>query len=74
MKHKKIYTVISLLVLCCVFLTGCGKKQTDPASEQVLKITITPEPSPTPAPDQVNSDAVVKNGNITMVNSYLEEE
>ena len=30
--------------------------------------------SPTPAPEEINPDAVVKNGNITMVNPYLAEE
>ena len=71
---KKI-TVLSVLFLC-VFLSGCGcgKKKKDPAGEQVLKISITPEPSPTPKPEEVNQDAVVTNGNITMVNEYLTKQ
>lgn len=71
---KKI-TVLSVLILC-VFLSGCGcgKKKKDPAAEQVLKISITPEPSPTPKPEEVNQDAVVTNGNITMVNEYLTKQ
>lgn len=73
-KMKKI-TVLSVLFLC-VFLSGCGcgKKKKDPAGEQVLKISITPEPSPTPKPEEVNQDAVVTNGNITMVNEYLTKQ
>ena len=44
---------------------AADKKKTDPASEQVLKISITPEPSPTPAPDTVDAAAVTSNGDIT---------
>lgn len=75
MKSYKKYMTVSVLALLCVVAAGCGcsRKTSDPASQQVLKISITPEPSPTPEPDQINSDAVVTNGNITMVNSYLED-
>ena len=61
--------VVSVLLLC-VFMAGCGcgKKKKDPATQQVLKISITPEPSPAPEPDKMDQKAVVKNGNITMVN------
>ena len=71
---KKI-AVLSVLMFCA-FLPGCGcgKKKKDPAAEQVLKISITPEPSPTPKPEEVNQDAVVTNGNITMVNEYLTKQ
>lgn len=66
---------VSMLLLC-VFLAGCGcgKKKKDPASEQVLKITITPEPTVTPKPEELDQSAVVKNGNITMVNEYLVQQ
>lgn len=76
MRQNKKSMVMAVLLLVCVFAAGCGSKsgKADPASEQVLKITITPEPTATPSPDQVNSDAVVQNGNITMVNSYLEQQ
>ena len=76
MKQNKKSMVMAVLLLVCVFAAGCGSEsgETDPASEQVLKITITPEPTATPAPDEVSSDAVVQNGNITMVNSYLEQQ
>lgn len=49
------YIVAGSALTLCVIMTGCGcgQKKTDPASEQVLKISITPEPSPTPAPDTV---------------------
>ena len=76
MKQNTKSMVMAVLLLVCVFAAGCGSKsgETDPASEQVLKITITPEPTATPAPDEISSDAVVQNGNITMVNSYLEQQ
>ena len=50
------YIVAGSALTLCVIMTGCGcgQKKTDPASEQVLKISITPEPSPTPAPDTVD--------------------
>ena len=64
--------VVSVLLLCVVMAgCGCGKKKKDPATQQVLKISITPEPSPSPEPDKMDQNAVVKNGNITMVNEYL---
>ena len=51
------YIVAGSALTLCVIMTGCGcgQKKTDPASEQVLKISITPEPSPTPAPDTVDA-------------------
>ena len=66
------YIVAGSALTLCVIMTGCGcgQKKTDPASEQVLKISITPEPSPTPAPDTA---AVTSNGDISMVNLYLAE-
>ena len=43
------YIVAGSALTLCVIMTGCGcgQKKTDPASEQVLKISITPEPSGT---------------------------
>ena len=73
MKRRKrmVPAVVFLLCICTIF-TGCGKKkEIDAASTQVLEITITPEATPTPAPQEINSDAVVTNGNMTMVNEYL---
>ena len=69
------YIVAGSALTLCVIMTGCGcgQKKTDPASEQVLKISITPEPSPTPAPDTVDAAAVTSNGDISMVNLYLAE-
>ncbi len=64
------------VLLMCTLLAGCGcgkKKAVDPETEEVIKISITPEPTPTTAPEQVNSDAVVSSGGVTMVNSYLDE-
>ena len=62
------YIVAGSALTLCVIMTGCGcgQKKTDPASEQVLKISITPEPSPTPAPDTVDAAAVTSNGDISM--------
>ena len=69
------YIVAGSALTLCVIMTGCGcgQKKTDPASEQVLKISITPEPSPTLAPDTVDAAAVTSNGDISMVNLYLAE-
>ena len=66
------YIVAGSALTLCVIMTGCGcgQKKTDPASEQVLKISITPEPSPTPAPDTVDAAAVTSNGDISMVYLY----
>ena len=56
----------------CVLLGGCGKdKEEDLAGKQVLEISITPAPTPTPEPSQLNPDAVVTEGRLTMVNGYL---
>ena len=67
--------IISLLALTCIGLTGCGGgKDTDPETEGVLEITITPIVTPTPAPAEINPDAVTTSGNVTMVNSYLAEK
>ena len=73
MKRRKIMVPAMVFLLCeCTIFTGCGKKkEADAASTQVLEITITPEATPTPAPDEIDSDAVVTNGNMTMVNEYL---
>lgn len=57
--------------LCVYGRMWLRQKKKDPATQQVLKISITPEPSPSPEPDKIDQDAVVKNGNITMVNEYL---
>lgn len=75
MKRTKIICAAAVSALLCASLAGCGcgKKEKDPASEQVLEISITPEPSPTLAPEEVDPSAVVTNGDITMVNSYLTE-
>ena len=76
MKIRLFKTVLILCILvCCVTLAGCGcgKKKTDPASEQVLKISIIPTPSLTPEPEQVDSAAVTTNGDVTMVNIYAAE-
>ena len=69
------YIVAGIALTRREIMTGCGggQKNTDPASEQVLKISITPEPSPTPAPDTVDAAAVTSNGDISMVNLYLAE-
>lgn len=69
------YIAAGSVLMLGVIMTGCGcgQKKTDPASEQVLKISITPEPSPTPAPDTVDASAVTANGDISMVNLYVAE-
>ena len=73
-RKKRLLAVLSFSILC-LFVAGCGcGKEKDEKEEKVMTITITPEPSPTPAPEEINPDAVVKNGNMTMVNTYLAEE
>lgn len=73
-RKKQIIGVAGLLL--CLFAggCGCGKKESDPAEEKVLEITITPVVTPTPQPSEINPDAVTTNGDITMVNSYLEQK
>ena len=72
--YRGILMMVSILCVCTLF-SGCGKeKETDAASTQVLEITITPAVTPTPAPGEVNPDAVITNGNLTMVNEYLAGE
>lgn len=73
-KLKKETAAAAVILLCAMLAgCGCGKKETDPASQQVLEISITPEPTPTEAPEETDPSAVVSEGNITMVNSYLVE-
>lgn len=77
MKERRIKQIIGTAgLLLCLFAggCGCGKKETDPAEEKVLEITITPVVTPTPQPSEINPDAVTTNGDITMVNSYLEQK
>lgn len=77
MKEKQIKKIIGASgILLCLFAggCGCGKKEKDPAEEQVLEITITPAVTPTPQPSEINPDAVTTSGDITMVNVYLEQK
>lgn len=77
MKERRIKQIIGAAgILLCLFAggCGCGKKETDPAEEKVLEITITPVVTPTPQPSEINPDAVTTNGDITMINSYLEQK
>ena len=71
MKSRFFKSILMVCILaCCLILVGCGcgkKKKTDPASEQVLKISITP------TPETVDSAAVTTNGDVTMVNIYAAE-
>ena len=57
--------------LCVYGRMRLRQKEKGSGHQQVLKISITPEPSPAPEPDKMDQKAVVKNGNITMVNEYL---
>ena len=76
MRISKRKTVILCMMLFGVLFSGCGKeKETDEASSKVIQISVAPvEATPTPAPDQVNGAAVTRNGNLTMVNTYLAEQ
>lgn len=73
-KNSRKVAISLFLMLLCAAAGGCGKKEKDPASEQVLKISITPVVTPTPQPSEANPDAVTVNGDITMVNTYLLEK
>lgn len=70
--YGKLPLLLGILCLTVSF-AGCGKKDDDPAGREVLQISITPEPTPTPEPEQLNPDAVVTEGSLTMVNGYLVE-
>lgn len=76
MKINKKKIAILCMVLLSVLTSGCGKEKTvDEVSSQVIQISVAPvEATPTPAPDQVDSAAVVTNGNLTMVNDYLADQ
>lgn len=74
--HKKSLAFLAVMA-GCVIMAGCGcgeKKAPDEEATRVMQITIAPEATPTPAPDQISSEAVAKNGNLTMVNLYLAEK
>ena len=72
MKKNNFTVIVLCMILSCAFFSGCGKKkEVDEASSQVIQISVAPEATPTLAPDQISSDAVVTNGNMTMVNEYL---
>ena len=60
-KYKYLAAVLGISMV--LTMAGCGKKQ-----DSVVEAT------PTPAPDQVDSAAVVTNGNLTMVNNYLADQ
>ena len=72
-RKKNIIIAAGLILTMFVSGCGCGKKEIDPAKEQVLEIRITPMPTPTPAPEELNEDAVVQKDGITMLNGYLED-
>lgn len=66
--------IVLCMLVFCALLSGCGcgkKSEKDPAQEQVLEITITPAVTPTLSPSEIDPDAVVTNGSVTMVNEYL---
>ena len=67
-KSYEIYCCGECIDTLCDYdgMWAADRKKTDPASEQVLKISITPEPSPTPTPDTVDAAAVTSNGDISM--------
>lgn len=72
--YRKLCAVMLLGLFCVLFAgCGCGKKKPQ-ETEQVVKITITPVATPTPAPEEVNAEAVVTSGKVTMVNDYLVEK
>ncbi|MDO4519427.1 MAG: hypothetical protein Q4B47_03910 [Eubacteriales bacterium] len=62
-----------IAALLSISLIGCGKKEKDAATQQVLKITITPTPVITPEAEEINPNAIVTKDNVTMTNLYLLE-
>lgn len=76
MMKSKQKIIVLCMVLLCITVSGCGKtKATDEASSQVIQISLAPvNVTPTPDPDQINTDAVTTNGNLTMINGYLAEQ
>ena len=72
MKINKQKIIVLCMIMACIAVSGCGKEMVvDEASSKVIQISVAPVSTPTPAPDQINADAVVTNGNLTMVNGYL---
>lgn len=72
---RKLGMIVLSVTLAAGMLCGCGReKEEDPAKSSVMKITITPQPSPTPKPSEIMPEAVVTEGNLTMVNEYLINE
>lgn len=76
MKINKKKIAILCMVLLSILTSGCGKEKTvDEVASKVIQISVAPvEATPTPSPDQVDSAAVVTNGNLTMVNAYLADQ
>lgn len=70
---NKLFLAAGLLAMSAVLLTGCGSKKKTDAADSVIKISTAPEPTATPDPEKVDPDAVISNGNLTMVNEYLAE-
>ena len=66
---RKRYRIMAAVFLAAGLFSGCGGSK-DPESTQVIQLTITPEATPTPELSQVNPDAVVTNGSLTMINEY----
>ena len=69
---KKLFLAAGLLAITGALLTGCGSKKKNAEEESVIKISTAPEPTATPDPKTVDPDAVTSNGNLTMVNEYLD--
>lgn len=63
-----------LLVLTMPWMSGCGKKDTDPGANEVMKLQLTPEPTPTPEPQAADPKAVTSKGSVTMINEYLDQK
>ena len=65
--------VILVVVLAWFFSTWTppSKRELDPESMQVIRLTISPSPTPTPVPVQEQNAATSSSGGITMINEYL---
>lgn len=76
MESKKVWKIGRILAVClltgtlAVGMTGCGE---DKESDSGIQELLTPTPGPTPTPEP-SGGSVVTNGDITMVNEYVNQK
>lgn len=76
MESKKVWKIGRILAVClltgtlAVGMAGCGE---DKESDSGIQELLTPTPGPTPTPEP-SGGSVVTNGDITMVNEYVNQK